>query len=837
MDEHTVLPAPSSEQKEIIKRFAEGNNLQIMSVAGSGKTTTLLYLCQIAKEQGHLILIVTYNKKLSLETEERVKKLGLEESVRVRTIHSAAGFAYGTTIRDDRSLVQMLTYQIPTTSLIFRFGVIMIDEAQDLRQEYYRFLKQVTNGKRIVIVGDPKQSIYDFNDATPQYLIDCERFFQSPYPWSACRLIQSYRLTPLMGQFIEEHVFGPNTTGCVRFVGSNTRSKNRKVKYFVDSWRLNDLEQLLWKKIKKYGIDNVAILAPSVKAETKTPLNLLLKGSRNGTSVLVRNGIALIRRDNQLEKYNDGAEEKGKLLISTFHSMKGCERECCFVFGVDETYFNYYAKQWTDDKNIPNPLYVALTRAKSEMIVIQDRIQKVDDKQIHVNPLRTLNLPLLPHTCKLNTKFPLQRKSQSFVDMVSRFRTKKETSPTDMIKFRNLTDAMELHDLVEVTKEYNVEAVRDKSALVIPYREDGITHVGQYYGVIVPVLVDNEKNGKCTKYAVDTQQFLKRYIGRRIPKFTEGEDETDLNITYILERLALQRSTELYYNLASVISPDLARKIKTMLNLSAEKNYNELVASLPDIMRGLQPKKGIQDKILGDIEEDILRTFWEGNLCKLLILYDLYQTPEDYPAIKLLNWLDYTFIQECQGLLSKFLAETPATFEVETEIIYRHPLIPVLSHKKFREGPNGVHIVLPTKPNPDLIKYLQSHHMTINGYEVTTENLVPLCHSNIIVTGFIDAVYTDGTLLEIKIRQQDDTDDQLQLATYMAMKRHKKGILYNIVTGKVTHIQLKDPVAFLLALTRNIINWDRKTVPHCEIRYEDNLPKMNDLTILTPNDF
>lgn len=826
------LPAASNEQREIVRMFEGGNNVQIISVAGSGKTTTLLYLCQSAKVQGYISLIVTYNKKLSLETQRRVKELGLDNDVEVRTIHSAAGYAYKTVLKDDMALSGILSQNIPSTSPIFKFGVIMIDEAQDLRDEYYTFLRKITDNKRIVLVGDPKQSIYEFNDASPKYLIDYKRYFPSVYPWSSCKLIQSYRLTPTMGKFIETHVYGPNPEGEIRFVGANTRSNDRKVDYFVNPWRIKELETLLMEKIKKYGIDNVAILAPSVKPEIKTPLNILLKGGGNNTSALVRSNIAVIRRDNQLMKSGDGAEEKGKLLVSTYHSMKGCERECCFVYGVDESYFQYFAVQWNDPDNIPNSIYVALTRAKSELIIIQDKSRKVDNKIVHVNPLRTIKLNLLTQTCNIDSKEPIERKSQSFIDTVSKFHNKKETSPTEAIKFRNLTDMIALHSLIQIVGERKIKGVNNTRSLTIPYQTQGITHTGKYYGVVVPVLADNEKNNRFTRYAVESQNFLERYISLRIPRSMEEDEE--INVIHVLNKIIQSEVTGSYINLSKAIYPGLAKEIKELMKLCPHADYHKVIQKLPHIMTYLLPRQGLEDKVLGDIEEKILSTFKTGDLCKLLILYDLYHDPSDYPAIKLLDWLDYDFINECKGLLCEFLGETKAEFEVPTEINYQHPIIPKFNHKKFKECSNEkIQIELACKPNEELKQYLRKNYMTINDYSLITPDLVPLSYNTITMNGYIDVVYAENTILEIKIRHEDDKDDLLQLATYMAMKKYNKGTLYNIVTGTVTEIEVKDPTAFLTTLTRNIINWDRDTVKTCTINYNaDFRSRMAKLNII-----
>ena len=62
----------SNEQIDIINKL-ENYNVIVDSVAGSGKTTTNLYIAKYFKNKK--ILLLTYNSKLKMETREKVKLL------------------------------------------------------------------------------------------------------------------------------------------------------------------------------------------------------------------------------------------------------------------------------------------------------------------------------------------------------------------------------------------------------------------------------------------------------------------------------------------------------------------------------------------------------------------------------------------------------------------------------------------------------------------------------------------------------------------------------------------------------------------------------------------
>lgn len=68
----------------------------------------------------------------------------------------------------------------------------------------------------------------------------------------------------------------------------------------------------------------------------------------------------------------DGQVISGKVCVSTYHQFKGNERDLVIVYGADASYFEYMARDLPD--NIcPNTTFVALTRAKKQLVMLQDR--------------------------------------------------------------------------------------------------------------------------------------------------------------------------------------------------------------------------------------------------------------------------------------------------------------------------------------------------------------------------------------------------------------------------------------------------------------------------------
>jgi len=72
------------------------------------------------------------------------------------------------------------------------YNYIFIDEGQDLNKAQYYLLKSLCgeNIKNVMIVGDPNQSIYGFNGATPEYM---KNFFIEDFKATKIILDENYR--------------------------------------------------------------------------------------------------------------------------------------------------------------------------------------------------------------------------------------------------------------------------------------------------------------------------------------------------------------------------------------------------------------------------------------------------------------------------------------------------------------------------------------------------------------------------------------------------------------------------------------------------------------------
>ena len=127
----------SIEQQEIIDK-SKDNNIICDSVAGSGKTTTILGILSAYPKDKNLIL--TYNAKLKLDTREKINQLNLLNG----TAESYHSFCYNNITKkiiNDKELYDFINninnYQ---DKLEFNYDRIIIDEVQDMKPIYYELV-------------------------------------------------------------------------------------------------------------------------------------------------------------------------------------------------------------------------------------------------------------------------------------------------------------------------------------------------------------------------------------------------------------------------------------------------------------------------------------------------------------------------------------------------------------------------------------------------------------------------------------------------------------------------------------------------------------------------
>jgi superfamily I DNA/RNA helicase len=239
---------------------------------------------------------------------------------------------------------------------------VVLDEIQDLTEDLYwvtnTFVSAVTcatgRAPQILILGDARQVIYEFRGADARYLDLAPSVFSavSPYNWDALALSKSFRLSQETASFVN-HAF----LGGEQYIEGMHRGGPKPLYVHANLSDIRKLLALLVPLIQKYGPENTAILAPSIRNNPRLPPLTNALSTKYGIPVAVSTAD-----DVPL----DADVIHGKVIVSTYHQFKGSEWDFVVVYGADSGYFSWIGRDLPDDR-CPNATFVALTRARKQV--------------------------------------------------------------------------------------------------------------------------------------------------------------------------------------------------------------------------------------------------------------------------------------------------------------------------------------------------------------------------------------------------------------------------------------------------------------------------------------
>jgi hypothetical protein len=355
---YKMLPEISHEQEEIVLAIDE-NNVVVNAVAGSGKTTTCLFIAK--KYKNKRILLLTYNSKLKVDTKKKAHSYNIK-NLHVFNYHSFCCKYYYDKCINDMIIMKIIHENINTCYQPVNYDMMIIDETQDMTPLYYELVCKIyrDNDKpiQICILGDKHQSIYAFNKADSRFISYADLIFRmNIFNWKTLSLSESYRLNIPIANFMNECLLNKNkliSTKESKILPQYIITNTFKVKPIID------IIQSLLNEGTKYSYDDIFILSPSVKNQ-KSPVRILA----NELSML---NIPLYISISDDEYVNENIS-KNKIIISSFHQVKGLERKVCFIYNFDNSYFDYYKKN-VQTSICPNEIYVACTRASEALYLI-----------------------------------------------------------------------------------------------------------------------------------------------------------------------------------------------------------------------------------------------------------------------------------------------------------------------------------------------------------------------------------------------------------------------------------------------------------------------------------
>jgi len=353
----------SEEQQKAIDSILVGENVVLDAVAGSGKSTTVLSLARQVPDKTR-ILQLAYNAILRKEVKAKLKEREIK-NVKVHTFHSLAVKYYLLSAHTDTGLRKIVRDNMRPREPIPKFHIIVLDESQDMSFLYFQFMVKFAfdmgSQFQLCILGDYMQGIYEFKGAdirslTHAHIIWKNHPFLSSRVFQQCTLQTSYRITNQHARFNNDVLLGMPRLKAV---------KNGPPVEYIRNNRAN-LERIVIAKINQWiagGVSpgDIFVLAASVKG-----VNSHVRKMENA---LVERGIPCFVPIFD----NEGIEDKvieGKVVFSTFHSVKGRERPYVIVMGFDQSYFNIYGQELPLDK-CPNVFYVACTRSTHKLVLLE----------------------------------------------------------------------------------------------------------------------------------------------------------------------------------------------------------------------------------------------------------------------------------------------------------------------------------------------------------------------------------------------------------------------------------------------------------------------------------
>jgi len=379
--DNSIILKLDEKQKEIAHKYLEkifkksGHRL-IKGIAGSGKTIMLEYIfAEIAKVPQYKILFIVYNNALMRSIKEVLEELGVPTDHPNYKIYTFHGYCYAlfgkenmdnlrttkASYLDDDKLTEYINEHIDEVPAEYDF--VLIDEGQDLRDEWIRMLvKSAKEGGNVVYTEDFEQNLYGrrrvYSNAglevkgqgreSESLLINYRNSKQISY--FALKYSNKYtdshtsRLNNLRQGPVPEVITGPNSNVCAKYL----------------------LDKIVFWENMGYSSGSIAIIYPYFHEDGITnEMFRFFEAKQRKVNCIMNMMPYAIYKD---KKYYSVWHHEEKLHVndsrfvkmSTLHSSKGLDFDCVIL--VCEKLERF----WNEEK-IYNALYVGSTRARFEL--------------------------------------------------------------------------------------------------------------------------------------------------------------------------------------------------------------------------------------------------------------------------------------------------------------------------------------------------------------------------------------------------------------------------------------------------------------------------------------
>ena len=492
----------SEEQRKVLDYIRSGKNVVVDACAGSGKSTTIL---SIAKElTGKKIRQFTYNSQLRFDVKENIKKMKLQ-NLEVHTYHSFAVKYYSDVAHTDTGIRQILREDTSPRNPIPLVDIVVLDESQDMTLLYFELVVKMAKNMchkknhsfQLLVLGDYMQGLYEFKGADIRFLTQSQTIWKTlPYLetkcFEHCELKTSYRITNQMASFVNNDMLGENRLVACR-----------------------EGVPVVYVRRPKSQIENIVVYQiKRLLDEGECPSDIFVLGnSVKGTNSHIRH-MENVLTDAGIPCYvpmieSDAMDDRvinGKVVFSTFHTVKGRQRKYVFIVGFDQGYF--YNARNLDTFVCPNTLYVGGTRATHGLYLLQNENSKPLDflkqDQYDMKHSEYIDFKGMPQTIFYE---PVQ---ESDITIPTYY-----VNPTELIKFINENTIEFVTPLLEDLFVQEIEPTSENEINIpkIIETESGLyEEVSDLNGIALPAIYYDEIQG----HKKDGENVLREMINNSV---------------------------------------------------------------------------------------------------------------------------------------------------------------------------------------------------------------------------------------------------------------------------------------------------------------------------------
>ncbi len=251
-------------------------------------------------------------------------------------------------------LVDTLRFFKKNEKAIPQYQHVLVDEYQDVNQTQTELL-HLLNPENLFCVGDPRQSIYGWRGSDIKYILDFKEKYNEA---EIISLVKNYRSEKQIVQLINKAIKNMNMPDLIgNKEGGKILLKKFQSEEEEHTYVINEILKTQTKK------EDIFVLA-----RTNRQLNFLSKK-------MAEKGIPHTVKTDEV-KY---LTPDNGVTLATVHAIKGLEAQKVFVIGTSDRNFpckatdhpaiSFLKTDYDKDEEERRLLYVALSRAKSELIV------------------------------------------------------------------------------------------------------------------------------------------------------------------------------------------------------------------------------------------------------------------------------------------------------------------------------------------------------------------------------------------------------------------------------------------------------------------------------------